>query len=74
MAKHNWHLSNFVAFIFLNLFFKIHLQQWFHQPFEQITKLSNLYKSRGVFLIRSLCGRNQLLFLVIYKLNRLGQE
>ena len=41
MAKYNWHLSNLVAFIHLNLFVKIHLQQWLNQPFEQIKKLPN---------------------------------
>ena len=33
MAKFNWHLSNLVAFIRLNLFVKINLQQWIDQPF-----------------------------------------
>ena len=35
MAKFNWHLSNLVAFIRLNLFVKINLQQWIDKPFEQ---------------------------------------
>lgn len=35
MAKFNWHLSNLVAFIRLNLFVKINLQQWIDQPFEE---------------------------------------
>jgi len=34
MAKFNWHLSNLVAFIRLNLFVKIDLQQWIDKPFE----------------------------------------
>lgn len=34
MAKFNWHLSNLVAFIRLNLFVKINLQQWIDKPFE----------------------------------------
>ena len=34
MAKYNWHLSNLVAFICLNLFVKIDLQQWLEKPFE----------------------------------------
>jgi hypothetical protein len=34
MAKYNWHLSNLVAFIRLNLFVKIDLQQWLDKPFE----------------------------------------
>ena len=35
MAKYNWHLSNLVAFIRLNLFVKINLQHWIDRPFEQ---------------------------------------
>lgn len=35
MAKYNWHLSNLVAFIRLNLFVKIELQLWLDKPFEQ---------------------------------------
>jgi hypothetical protein len=34
MAKFNWHLSNLVAFIRLNLFVKIELQLWLDKPFE----------------------------------------
>jgi len=34
MAKYGWHLSNLVAFIRLNLFVKINLQQWLDKPFE----------------------------------------
>jgi hypothetical protein len=34
MAKYGWHLSNLVAFIRLNLFVKINLQQWIDSPFE----------------------------------------
>ena len=42
MAKFNWHLSNLVAFIRLNLFVKINLQQWLDKPFEESPKpLSN---------------------------------
>jgi len=36
MAKYQWHLSNLVAFIRLNLFVKIDLQQWIDKPFETI--------------------------------------
>jgi IS4 transposase len=36
MAKFNWHLSNLVAFIRLNLFVKIDLQLWLDHPFEEI--------------------------------------
>jgi len=35
MAKFNWHLSNLVAFIRLNLFVKINLQAWIDKPFEE---------------------------------------
>lgn len=36
LAKFNWHLSNLVAFIRLNLFVKINLQLWLDSPFEEI--------------------------------------
>lgn len=32
-AKYDWHLSNLITFIRLNLFVKIDLQQWLDQPF-----------------------------------------
>ncbi len=35
MAEFGWHLSNLVAFIRLNLFVKISLQQWLDKPFEE---------------------------------------
>ena len=35
MGKYNWHLSNLVAFIRLNMFVKIDLQKWIDKPFEQ---------------------------------------
>ena len=35
MAKYDWHLTNLVAFIRLNLFVKIDLQQWIDKPFEE---------------------------------------
>jgi hypothetical protein len=35
LAKYNWHLSNLVAFIRLNLFVKIELQRWLDKPFVQ---------------------------------------
>lgn len=35
MAKFKWHLSNLVAFLRLNLFVKIDLQQWINKPFEE---------------------------------------
>ena len=36
MAEFNWHLSNLMAFIRLNLFVKINLQQWIDKPFEDV--------------------------------------
>lgn len=38
MAAFPWHLSNLVAFIRLNLFVKINLQQWIDKPFEEATE------------------------------------
>lgn len=35
MAKHNWYLSNLVAFIRLNLFVKVDLQKWLNKPFDE---------------------------------------
>jgi hypothetical protein len=35
MSKYKWHLSNLVAFIRLNLFVKINLQQWLDKPFTE---------------------------------------
>lgn len=35
MAKFNWHLSNLVAFIRLNMFVKINLLLWLDKPFEE---------------------------------------
>lgn len=35
MAKFSWHLSNLVAFIRLNIFVKITLQDWLDKPFEE---------------------------------------
>jgi IS4 transposase len=33
IAKYNWHLSNLVAFIRINIFVKIGLQKWLDKPF-----------------------------------------
>lgn len=38
IAQFRWHLSNLVAFIRLNLFVKIDLQQWLDKPFEEPLK------------------------------------
>lgn len=34
LAKHKWYLSNLVAFIRLNIFVKVDLQQWLDHPFQ----------------------------------------
>jgi hypothetical protein len=50
MAKYDWHLSNLIAFIRLNLFVKINLQDWIDRPFEehkypkQISYIGNFLK------------------------------
>lgn len=38
MAQYNWHLSNLVAFIRLNIFVKINLQEWLDKPFGEPPK------------------------------------
>jgi len=44
MAKFEWHLSNLVAFIRLNIFVKIDLQLWLDKPFEpEEEKQKNIY-------------------------------
>ena len=48
MAKFNWHLSNLVAFIRLNLFVKIHLQQWIDNPFEECNDPPPIQNYQGV--------------------------
>lgn len=47
-AKFNWHLSNLVAFIRLNLFVKIDLQKWMDKPFEEHIEPSPQFKIQGV--------------------------
>ena len=48
MAKYNWHLSNLVAFIRLNLFVKIDLQSWLDSPFESCEKPLGINQIQGV--------------------------
>lgn len=43
IAQYKWYLSNLVAFIRLNLFVKIDLQQWLDHPFEERPPTKNLY-------------------------------
>lgn len=47
LAKYNWHLSNLVAFIRLNMFVKIDLQRWLDKPFEDDVG-SPVIQSQGV--------------------------
>lgn len=47
-AKFNWHLSNLVAFIRLNLFVKIDLQKWMDKPFEEHIEPPPQFKIQGV--------------------------
>ncbi|HEY5392876.1 MAG TPA: hypothetical protein VIJ57_12210, partial [Hanamia sp.] len=49
MAKFKWHLSNLVAFIRLNLFVKINLQQWIDKPFEEHNDPPSLYLQGVLF-------------------------
>lgn len=48
-AKYKWYLSNLVAFIRLNLFVKINLQQWLDQPFEPPPKPNSNCIQRVLF-------------------------
>lgn len=43
MAKYNWHLSNLIAFIRLNLFVKINLKNWLDNPFGPPKKSPEIY-------------------------------
>jgi hypothetical protein len=47
LAKYDWRLSNLVAFIRLNLFVKIQLQNWLDRPFEK-QKTKGLKVKQGV--------------------------
>ena len=48
MARYNWHLSNLVAFIRLNLFVKINLQLWLDNPFEDNNESPTINILQGV--------------------------
>lgn len=48
MAKFNWHLSNLVAFIRLNIFVKINLQEWLDKPFDEPPETSPQIIIQGV--------------------------
>lgn len=49
MAKYNWYLSNLVAFIRLNIFVKIDLQEWLNNPFDEPPKKQNQYTQGVLF-------------------------
>ena len=42
IAKYKWYLSNLVAFLRINLFVKIDLQQWLDEPFLKKEKPPNI--------------------------------
>lgn len=48
MAKFNWHLSNLVAFIRLNMFVKINLLLWLDKPFEETGTPQSSNSMQGV--------------------------
>lgn len=48
IAKFNWHLSNLVAFIRLNIFAKITLQDWLDKPFEEPPQTSTPITIQGI--------------------------
>jgi hypothetical protein len=48
MGKFNWHLSNLVAFIRLNIFVKINLQDWLDKPFEEPPKIESKGCTQGI--------------------------
>ena len=48
IAKFNWHLSNLVAFIRLNIFVKITLQDWLDKPFEEPPQTSAPITIQGI--------------------------
>ena len=48
MAKYKWHLSNLIAFIRLNIFVKINLQQWLDKPFDEPPKVEPCFHIQGV--------------------------
>jgi hypothetical protein len=47
LATFKWHLSNLVAFIRLNLFVKIDLQQWLDKPFEDVNESPHQNTTQG---------------------------
>ena len=52
MAKHKWHLSNLIAFIRLNIFVKIKLQNWLDAPFEESPNLKPDEYVQGILFLK----------------------
>lgn len=48
MAKYGWQLSNLIAFIRLNLFVKINLQNWLDRPFEEPNEIRDKQVIQGI--------------------------
>ena len=48
MAKYSWQLSNLIAFIRLNIFVKINLQNWLDRPFEEPDELKDKQVIQGI--------------------------
>lgn len=48
MAKYAWQLSNLIAFIRLNLFVKINLQNWLDRPFEEPDEIKDKQIIQGL--------------------------
>ncbi len=48
MAKYGWQLSNLIAFIRLNLFVKINLQNWLDRPFEEPDDIKDKQVMQGI--------------------------
>lgn len=48
LAIYKWHMSNLVAFIRLNLFVKINLQNWLDKPFDETPKEPNDRYTQGL--------------------------
>lgn len=48
MGKYGWQLSNLVAFIRLNLFVKINLQNWLDRPFEEPDEMRDKQVIQGI--------------------------
>jgi len=49
IAKYQWHLSNLVAFLRLNLFVKIDLGKWLNQPFISAAKKQKIGAQLALF-------------------------